>query len=572
MKRFLTLICLSACLWLTGCSSPPSTGEPSTDHPAPESPTPGAIPKGPHGGKLFKEGGFETEVTIYESGVPPEFRLYLYRDGKPLPPVGVEATVELERLGQPKETVHFKPEEDYLRGDLEIVEPHSFDARVLVKEGGHDHVWSYSQREGRVQMSQEAAERAGITIEKARSVEVTGTLELPGTLALNAEATGHVVSPLAGTVTRIYVRQGSLVQEGEPLAEVSSSELTDLWHTLQEAQHELALAQTVLRREQDLTNNLEQVAKRLARGGDFDSIHRDLLKMRVGMEKAELLEAYSAVRNARDTLKRQETLYQSKLVSRKEVEAARYALETARADYTGRFEEALRHRIETLPELERKVDEEQHRADFARRKMDVLGVAGSGADSVVLRSPVAGTVIERDVVQGEFVEASGEPLFQVADLSTIWVSVSIPEKDLAQVRVGQRARVEGAGLASPLQTTLSYIGPLVGAETRSAQGRLLLPNRAGKLRPGQFVRVFLEGNLREELGLAVRPSALQTFRDWDVVFIKSGDEYEVRPVEIGRRSEEWVEITGLWPGATYVTEGSYILKADLEKSGATHDH
>lgn len=572
MKRTLILLCLSASLWLAGCSSPPTSGEHSPGHAPSEAPSPGAIPKGSHGGKLFEENGFQTEVTIYESGVPPEFRLYLYRDGKPLPPSGAEATVELERLGQPMETVRFKPEEDYLRGDREIVEPHSFDTRVQVKEGGHDYVWTYGQREGRVQMSQEAAERAGLATERVTSVEVAGTLELPGTLALNSEAAGHVVSPLAGTVSKIYVRQGSLVSEGEPLAEVRSSELTDLWHTLQEAQHELNLAQTVLRRERDLTGNLEQVAKRLSRGGDFDAVHRDLVKLIVGAEKGELLESYSALRHARENLKRQETLYQSKLVSRKEVEAARFALETARAEYTGRFEEALRHRVETLPELERKVDEEQHKADWARRKLDVLGVAGGSADSVVLRSPVTGTVIARDVVQGEYVQASGEPLFQVADLSTVWVNVSIPEKDLAQVRVGQSARVEVAGLSSPLETTLSYIGPLVGTETRMAQGRLVLPNRSGKLRPGQFVRVFLQGNLREELGLAVRPSALQTFRDWDVVFIKSGDEYEVRPVELGRRTEEWVEVTGLWPGAVYVTEGSYILKADLEKSGATHDH
>jgi cobalt-zinc-cadmium efflux system membrane fusion protein len=73
--------------------------------------------------------------------------------------------------------------------------------------------------------------------------------------------------------------------------------------------------------------------------------------------------------------------------------------------------------------------------------------------------------------------------------------------------------------------------------------------------------------------VAIRDSALQTFRDWDVVFLYYGGIFEVLPVQMGRRNKEWVEITsGLSEGDEYVTENSYILKADLEKSGAKHDH
>src|SRR5690606_28404656 len=76
-----------------------------------------------------------------------------------------------------------------------------------------------------------------------------------------------------------------------------------------------------------------------------------------------------------------------------------------------------------------------------------------------------------------------------------------------------------------------------------------------------------------EVPLAVKRSALQSFRDFTVVYAQIGDEYEVRMLELGRQDAEWIEVLGgLRPGTRYVTEGSYVLKADVEKSGASHDH
>ena len=78
---------------------------------------------------------------------------------------------------------------------------------------------------------------------------------------------------------------------------------------------------------------------------------------------------------------------------------------------------------------------------------------------------------------------------------------------------------------------------------------------------------------REPVDLMVPLAALQTFRDWDVVFVRVGDTYEIRPVELGKRDGERVQIlSGLKPGAAVVVEQSYLVKADIEKSGASHDH
>jgi len=119
--------------------------------------------------------------------------------------------------------------------------------------------------------------------------------------------------------------------------------------------------------------------------------------------------------------------------------------------------------------------------------------------------------------------------------------------------------------------TVSYIEPQV----RNDQARiawLMLPNESDELTTGSFVHAEIEvANI--DVPLAVKRIGLQDFRDFTVVYAKFGEQYEVRMLELGRKGEEWVEVLGgLNPGTEYVTENSYILKADIEKSGASHDH
>src|SRR5687768_11796704 len=91
---------------------------------------------GPKGGKLFTTDGFGLEVTIFEKGVPPRFRLYLYENGKPLPPSAARVNVTLSRLGAPAQFYQFKPEADYLAGNQIVGEPHSFDVAIAAEWKG----------------------------------------------------------------------------------------------------------------------------------------------------------------------------------------------------------------------------------------------------------------------------------------------------------------------------------------------------------------------------------------------------------------------------------------------------
>ena len=112
-------------------------------------------------------------------------------------------------------------------------------------------------------------------------------------------------------------------------------------------------------------------------------------------------------------------------------------------------------------------------------------------------------------------------------------------------------------------------------EVREDQARIVwvkLTNDNQSLSEGSFVSANIEV-ATIDVPLAVKRVGLQGFRDFTVVYAKVGEQYEVRMLELGKMGGEWVEVLGgIEPGTEYVTENSYILKADIEKSGASHDH
>src|SRR3989338_929937 len=184
--------------------------------------------KGPHGGRLLSEEGFQIEITIYERGIPPQFRVYVFDKGKAVNPDEVKLTIELHRLGGRVDVINFQREGDYLRGDKVIEEPHSFDVKVSAEWKGNTYRWEYSQVEGRVELSPDAVQSAGIVVETAGPVQMKTVIELPGEVKLNADKVVHVVPRLSGVVTAVYKNQGDTVNHGEVIAVLDSRELAEL--------------------------------------------------------------------------------------------------------------------------------------------------------------------------------------------------------------------------------------------------------------------------------------------------------------------------------------------------------
>lgn len=180
--------------------------------------------RGPHNGRMLRDKDFAIEVTIFEDGVPPEFRMYAYRGDKPVSPNEVQLTVELKRLDGEVNRFQFKPEHDYLRGDGRVVEPHSFDVTVVAREGGRTHQWKYASYEGRVSIPAAAAKAAGMLIERAGPAAIDETIEMVGRVELDPAATAEVGAKFPGRVVSVSANVGDRVRPGQLLARVESSD------------------------------------------------------------------------------------------------------------------------------------------------------------------------------------------------------------------------------------------------------------------------------------------------------------------------------------------------------------
>src|SRR5688572_19780468 len=411
MNKLISL--LVALTLIAGCGADQkSTDEHEHGHEAAEE-----AERGPHNGRLLREGDFALELAIYETGIPPEYRVWIYEDGKPLPPNAATVEVDLARLGGKQDHFTFRPEGDYLRGSGEVTEPHSFDVTVRAVRDGKQFEWKFDSYEGRSTIDAQTAQAMGVATAEAGPAALKLQLSLSGVIQADPARVSRVRARYAGIVREVAVQPWTTVAKGTLLANVQSNE------------------------------SLQNYA---------------------------------------------------------------------------------------------------------------------------VTAPIGGVIVEHRAQVGE---ATGEEmLFTIVDLSRVWVELDVFQNDLARIADNQPVEIfdlDGRKLADG---RVSRIAPLAVHGSQSVRARVVLDNATGALRPGQFVsgRVTVS---EFQSALAVEKSALQRFRDFDVVFEQVGDTYEIRPLELGRADATYVEVlAGLDAGARYVTRNSYLIKADIEKSGASHDH
>lgn len=403
---------LAASLLLVACDrEPPHPPAEGAHAPAAD------FERGPHRGRLLRDGAFALEVTIFETGVPPEYRLYAYQDDKPLPASAVKATIDLSRLDGEKNHFEFAPQRDVLVGNGTVTEPHSFDVVVVVQHGGNTHRWKFASYEGRTAMPATVAEAAGVRTERAGPATIHDRVRLMGRVALNANRFAEVRARFEGPVREVRVALGDSVKAGQTLAVIEN-----------------------------------------------------------------------------------------------------------------------RESLRTFP----------------------------------VQAPFAGVVLARHTNVGDV--AGSDPLFEIADLSTLWVEFDAFGADSVRLMGGQPVRVQATAGDLTADTTLERLLPLASSASQTTVARALLPNPDGRWRPGMAVEGEITVAARE-VPLAVKRIGLQRFRDFTVVFARVGETYEVRMLELGEQDDAFVEVLGgLKPDTEYVTEQSFLIKADIEKSGASHDH
>lgn len=396
---------------LAGCNEAPAEQE---AHGAAEA----EFERGPHRGRMLRDGNFAIEVTIFEDGVEPEFRLYAYRDDKPVRPQDVQIAVELTRLGGQVDRFAFTPQDDYLRGGGVVREPHSFDVKVRATEAGRTHNWAYASYEGRTTITADAARAGGVRSERAGPATIAELIDMSGRIEITPEGKADVRARMPGVILSMQGELGQQVRRGQVLLRVESS------HSLQ--------------------------------------------------------------------------------------------------TYT-------------------------------------------------ITAPISGTIVEKNANIGDV--TGDRALFVIADPTQLHAEFFVYPRDAERVRVGQAVSLRSLSGEAKLTGSVEAILPTADLASQTVLAHVHLPpSAANQFRPGMGIEGAFSIS-QTQAPLAVRTKAIQRFRDFDVVYARVGDSYEVRMLELGRRTPEWTQVLGgLEPGTDYVTDGAFLIRADIDKAGASHDH
>lgn len=284
------------------------------------------------------------------------------------------------------------------------------------------------------------------------------------------------------------------------------------------------------------------------------------------LESRELADAKSAYFVAKERLalaeanfKREKGLWKKKISAEQEYLEAKQAMAESNIELS-----SAEQKLHTLGFSETALKKLSHQSHMKFTRYEI-------------RSPFNGTVIEKHITIGEKL-MSDSKAFTIADLSTVWINLSVYQKDMPFVRIGQKVHISTAGDLLSANGTISYIGPLVGEKTRTATARIVLPNPDRRWKPGLFVSANVAVS-EVNADIVILKSAIQTIDDEPAVFVlseRSGQEgFAPRHVTLGRSDDESVEIlSSLQPGERYVSEDAFVLKAEMSKGkfGDGHNH
>jgi cobalt-zinc-cadmium efflux system membrane fusion protein len=270
----------------------------------------------------------------------------------------------------------------------------------------------------------------------------------------------------------------------------------------------------------------------------------------IGKARGEYITAQARLDLAKKTLDRKRSLAAENIVPAREVQEAEANVATADAG-----------------------------ARAARAGLRALGAGDEPSDSseLVLRSPIAGTVIERTAIQGQMADPA-QPLFRIGDMSRLWLVMHAFERDAVRLAVGSPGRITFAALPGrAFSGKVTLIGKQVDASSRTIPVRIEVANSEQLLRPGMSATAWVPVGKSSEKVFAVPVAALQRIENEWIVFIPTGpDTFEMRTVGRGRDLGTEIEIvSGLKGGERVVVEGAFLLKAEAEKArseGSEHEH
>lgn len=421
------------------------------------------------------------------------------------------------------------------------------------------------------------ADKAGIKTEAVALRRISTAIECPGEIAYDQTRLAQVTPRVKGVITRAVAELGSTVECGDLLAVIDSPALGEAKSRYIELREKHLLANADYERARLIHMGVQQVLAQCETMTSAEEVRKKFSEVRIGEAKGRLLKAHTDLELARATFERQAGLREQNITSEQAFETARGGLQSAQAEFHAVHEEiAYASERETLTS-EKALRIAKNALDVAERQMHILGVNEEAVAALEttpdtallayeLRSPLSGRIVERHAVVGESVDEK-DALYTVADLSSVWLMLDIPERDLIGLRIGLPVLFTVDGLpGNSFQGALTWISSQVDNRTRTVKARAELPNDSGLLRANMFgrARVVLHDN--DEVP-TIPDEAVQTDGCCQLVFVKEADAlYRPRKVALGAAANGYVEIhKGLQIGEIVVTSGSFLMKTEILK-------
>lgn len=410
---------------------------------------------------------------------------------------------------------------------------------------------------GAVQVDSETAKRLELKVEPVVWKRLTFGVKTTGEIEPLPNQQVEITTPVSGTITRLLVQPGDIVQVGQPVAMMTSPELAELrtiafdrkaeaMASVQQAQAELRLAQE---------NYRQQVI----------------------IATAEINQARTRLRFAQERYDKDQELLENGAISRRTFLESEAALADAKANLAK--SESRLQVSEAFAQLQRSQSElevAQSRINLSdqtyQTRLRQLGARPNADGTLTLVTPIAGVVADRETTVGESGQDAGKKVMTIVNSSTVQVSGNIFEKDLGRVQVGQPVRVTVNGFPNrAFNGEINVVGAMVNGESRVIPVKAALNNAAGLLKPGMFVELEVLTDNTPEAVLTIPKSALVENNDKrPVVYVQNGSAYAATEVTLGRESGNLVEVTsGLFDGDQVVTQRANQLYAQSLRGGTT---
>jgi membrane fusion protein, heavy metal efflux system len=429
----------------------------------------------------------------------------------------------------------------------------------VLAHGGHGDEFqgdSQAAQSGKaIQVDAETANRMGLKVEPVKRQRLAFGVQTTGQIETLPSKKVEVTNPTGGTVVRLYVQPGDEVNEGQPVALLSSPELAQLRTgslekraeaegNVQQAQADLQLAQENYAQQQKLAAADRQQAK-IALNFAQERYDKDQeLAARGALPSRQVLESETKLAEARSALVKTESGFPV-IEANAQLKRAQSAVAVAEsrinlssATYTARLKQ--------------------------------LGATANPDGTITVVAPIAGVVADREVTLGQSAQDAGAKLMTIVDGQTVLATANVYEKDLAQVAKGQRVRVTVAGLPNQTFTgRITVVNSVVQGETRVVPVKAELDNSSGRLKPGMFATLELITEQTPAAVLAIPKTAIAEANGKPVVYIQNGKNFEPADVVLGRTAGDLVEVkSGVFEGDQVVTQGAPMLYAQSLRGGS----